>query len=291
MTDVELHARPAIPLTEALGRWRREARAGVLDTGRYRCRFFVWGRGTPLVFIHGLADRARSFVPLIAHLTDSFRCIAYELPTGERDRAKPASLRHADLVNDLFDLIDHLDVGQACLYGSSFGSTVALAALHRAPKRFLRAAIQSGFAHRTLAPAEVLMVSLAVHWPGRLGRVPVREQIQKRIDRPQFGDDEAMWRFFRANTATAPLKAVASRALILRRLDLRPLLPLIRHPILLVAGDSDAIVARDCTDELEKGLPHADRIEFPHCGHYPHYTHTAGLAEALRRFLLPPCGL
>src|SRR5258706_9643065 len=75
----------AIPLEEALFYWQREAVVGEYDTGRYRCRFFVWGRGQPLLFVHGVSDRARSFVPLIAHLTNFFRCIAYELPTAGGD--------------------------------------------------------------------------------------------------------------------------------------------------------------------------------------------------------------
>ncbi len=82
-----LESARSIPLDEALERWQREAEVGVCDTGRYRGRFFAWGRGQPLVFIHGMSDRARSFVPLTAHLTDSFRCIAYDLPTGKNDGA------------------------------------------------------------------------------------------------------------------------------------------------------------------------------------------------------------
>ena len=105
----------AIPLEEALFYWQREAEVGEVEASRYRCRYFVWGRGQPLLFVHGLSDRARSFVPLIAHLTNSFRCIAYELPTGEGDRARFDHLHHCDLVADVFMLLDHLNVGQACL--------------------------------------------------------------------------------------------------------------------------------------------------------------------------------
>ncbi len=282
----------AIPLDEALARWRVEARVGVFNTGRYRCRYFVWGRGQPLLFIHGLADRARSFVPVIAHLTESFQCIAYEMPNGEGDRAKLGGIRHADLIADLFALLDHLKCGQTCLYGASFGGTIALAALHAAPKRFLRAAIQSSFAYRKLAPMERAMASLARYWPGRMGDLPLARAMQRRADAPAFESAPSeIWAFQRANSAATPVRAFAHRALLVAHLDLRPMLPSITHPIMLLEGDRDTVVGRSCTDVLAAGLPHADRLEFTECGHYAQYTHSAAVAETLRRFLLPPCGL
>jgi 3-oxoadipate enol-lactonase len=287
-----IEAAPTIPLDEALARWRREAEAGVCDTGRYRCRFFAWGRGQPLLFIHGMSDRARSFVPLSAHLTDYFRCIAYDLPTGYRDGAKLRRISHADLVRDVFALLDQLKVGQACLYGASFGGTIALAALHAEPKRFLRAALQSSFARRKLAPAERAIASLARYWPGRMRDLPLRRRHQQKVDAPAFAAaPPETWAFQKANTATMPIKAFAHRALLISRLDLRPLLPSIQHPIMLLSGDRDSIISQGCIEQLADGLPHADRLEFHNCGHYAQYTHAAGVAEALRRFLLPPCGL
>jgi pimeloyl-ACP methyl ester carboxylesterase len=282
----------AIPLADALERWRREARVGEIDTGRYRCRYYVLGRGQPLVFIHGLADQARCFVPVIAHLTDSFRCIAYEMPNGAGDGAKLGSLGHSDLVADVFALMDELKCGQSCLYGASFGGTIALAALHAAPKRFLRAVIQSSFAHRRLAPMERAMASLARYWPGRMGGLPLGRAMQRRADAPAFAAaPEEIWNFQRANSAETPVRAFAHRVMMIADLDLRPILPAITHPVMLLEGDRDSVVGRSCTDELASGLPHADRLEFADCGHYAQYTHAAPVAEALRRFLLPPCGL
>jgi pimeloyl-ACP methyl ester carboxylesterase len=282
----------SIPLADALVRWRREATFSEFDTGRYRCRYYEWGRGQPLLFVHGICDRSRAFVPLIAHLTDSFHCIAYELPAGGADGARLDSLRHADLVVDLLALLDHLKVGQACLYGASFGSTVALRALSFRRRRFLRAALQCGFAFRRLAPAEKALADLARYWHGPINAVPLRNWLQRMADAQAFADaPPEMWDFHRANSATTPVRAFAQRARMIARLDLRALLPQITHPVLLITGDRDAVISRACDDELARGLPHADRLEFQACGHYPQYTHAAGVAEALRRFLLPPCGL
>ncbi|HEV3145388.1 MAG TPA: alpha/beta hydrolase [Gemmataceae bacterium] len=287
-----IESRASISLSEALQRWRQEARVGVCDTGRYRCRFFVWGSGQPVVFLHGISDQARCFVPLMAHLTDKFQCIAYELPTGMGDGANLSRITHADFVADLFALLDHLHCGQVCLYGASYGSTIVLKALHQQPQRFLRAVLQSGFAHLRMAPAEKLVARWMQRSRMRIRDLPLRESWQRRFDAPQFiGVPLDLWNFQVVNCGAAPVRAMAHRAWLLSKLDLRPILSQIRHRILLLHGDCDNVISQGTADELASGLPHADRLEFSECGHCMQYTHAAGVAEALRRFLLPPCGL
>jgi pimeloyl-ACP methyl ester carboxylesterase len=282
----------AVPIPVALARWHAEAQCGEFDTGRYRCRYFVWGRGQPLLFIHALMDQAKSFASLMAHLTESFRCIGYELPTGDSDGARLGSIRHRDLVDDVFALLDHLGVGQPCLYGASFGGTIALGALHAQPKRFLRAALQSSFARHPLAPMERLVLNFARWFPGCMGDVPFWHRRQERFDRPMFDSAPTQaWDLKRAPAASLPISAFAHRALMLSSLDLRPMLPAIPHPVLVINGERDTAIHRDASAELAAALPHADRLDFADCGHFAQYTHAPAVAEALRRFLLPPCGL
>src|SRR5271155_425383 len=150
----------ALTLAEAQTHFRCEAIRGVCDTGRYRCPYFVWGRGPTLVCIPGMIDDALSFVRPLALLSRHFRCIAYDWPNGGSDGAHWPTYRHRDLVADLFALLDHLDVGEAIVAGYSFGSTVALAALHAQPRRLPCGVLLSGFARRPLAPAEALLAAV-----------------------------------------------------------------------------------------------------------------------------------
>src|SRR5438105_1652964 len=78
---------PRVDLAEALARFESEAVRGVCATGRYRCRYFVWGEGPPLLFIHGMGDSSSAYVPMISVLAKEFRCIAYDQPTGKGDGA------------------------------------------------------------------------------------------------------------------------------------------------------------------------------------------------------------
>ncbi|MBV9122610.1 MAG: alpha/beta hydrolase, partial [Planctomycetes bacterium] len=169
------------------------------------------------------------------------------------------------------------------------GGTVALAVMRAYPERVNRAVIQGSFARRPLAPAEVLLAGLARYWPGPMSRLPLRRAILHRTHHEPFSNrPEEVWEFFLSRWGAQPMAAVARRALLLHRLDLRPTLAEIRHPVLLVCGDADPLVSPSCEEELLRGLPNVVRVQLENCGHLPLFTHPGTLADLLRGFLLPP---
>lgn len=280
---------PTLSVAEALRRFDREAQRGVCDTGRYRCRYSAWGDGPTLVLVPGLASDARSFALLASRLMRHFRVVVYDLPTGRGDGANLGRYRHADLTADFFALLDHLNAQQAYVSGFSFGSTIALAALHTRPERLPRAVLQSGFARRPLAPAEILLARLTRHWQAPLAAMPARSMLLRWTHSAPFaGQPPELWQFFVERNGVSPVAAAAHRALLVHGLDLRPLLARIRQPVLLVSGDADPLVNAACMEELRHGLPNAAHIELRDCGHHALFTHPTQLAEAMRQFLLPP---
>jgi pimeloyl-ACP methyl ester carboxylesterase len=278
-------------LEEALQRFEREAVHGICATGRYRCPYFSWGNGPPLLFLHGLGDLACSYVPVISVLANHFRCIAYEQPTGRGDEAQLSRYTHTDFVQDLFVLLDELGLRQSYVFGTSFGSTIALAAMRAQPERVPRAILAGGFAQRLLSPAEGLLAQLVRRLPGTMGLVPFRRLIGKHALGSHASSRPELFEFFLRNTGHPPFSAMGRRALMLQQLDLRALLPEIRQPVLLICGEYDAVVRRDCEAVLLQGLPHCTRVELADCGHMAHYTHPEVVAELVRQFLTPPpCG-
>jgi pimeloyl-ACP methyl ester carboxylesterase len=274
---------------EAARRFEREAVRGVFRTGRYRCNYFVWGSGAPLLFIPGLSDGGASFMLPIALLSGNFRCIAYDLPRGGNDAARLGSYRHEDLVDDALSLLDYLSVRRSYVFGSSFGSTVALRAMHRHPDRLPRGILQGGFAWRPLARAEVRLCRLARYLPGTLKQLPFRTKALRRSHGGPFANCSAdRWQLFLRRVGVSPIRAVAHHALILNGVDLRPALSEICQPILLICGDRDPLVRSWCAETLSQGLPNARRLDLLNCGHFPYFTHPEPLAEVVREFLTPP---
>ncbi|MFO0966610.1 MAG: alpha/beta hydrolase [Gemmataceae bacterium] len=275
-----------LTLAHALARLDRDAAHGYCDTGRYRPPFYVWGEGPPLVFIPGLADDRLSFALVISRLSQHFCCVAYDLPGGKDDGARLGRLRHADLVADLFALLDSLRLSRAHLFGSSFGSTIALAAAHARPERVERIVLAGGFARRPLALGENVLTAFARYWPWSMGDLPLRDETLKLAHGGPFRrQPPEVWDWFLTRSGSAPMAAVARRARILNRLDLRPILPAIRHPVMMICGDRDPLVGKDCEAELLHGLPHVSRAEIEDCGHMPQFTHPEILAEIIERYL------
>jgi pimeloyl-ACP methyl ester carboxylesterase len=249
-------------------------------------RFAVWGEGPPLVLIHGLADAGRGFALVMRRLAPRFTCVAYELPNGLDDDAALGTYRHRHFAADLFALLDHLKLSRVALLGSSFGTTVALSAMAAAPHRFTKCVLKGGFARRPLAWYERLAARQARYWPGRLCELPFRLTAMSRIDRPTWdGCTPPARELFLWCNGWTPTRAAARRAVLLDKLDLRPLLPSIRTPVLLIGGDRDRIVPRHLEAELEAALPVVWRVEFANCGHYPQYSHPAAVAEVVGGFL------
>lgn len=270
----------------ALGAFDRGAAHATLDTGRYLMRFSAWGSGPPLLIAHGLSDAARGFAMVMHRLVPHFTCVAYELPNDLDDGAKLGAYRHRDYASDLFALLDHLKLDRVALLGSSFGTTIALRALAEGPERFTKCVLKGGFAHRPLKWYERLGARQGRYWDGRLCELPFREFAMKRACPATWNGCSPLARdlFLQCNGWT-PIRAAARRAVVLDALDLRPLLPAIRTPVLLIGGDRDRIVPPEREAVLAHQLLDVRRVEFSDCGHYPQYTHPSATADAVRTFL------
>lgn len=278
-----------IVLTETLARFEREAVRGVCDTGRYRLPYYAWGEGPPLLFVHGVGDSCRSFLRPISRLAAHFRCIAYDLPSGHGDGARLRRYAHDDLVADVWALLDHLGVKQSYVLGSSFGSTIALKAMHDQPGRLPRGILQGGLAHRPLRRAERFLAYVGRFLPGSMAGLPLRKKILRNVTGRAFQEAfPDVWNYFLDTSGRARVAAFACQACLLHRLDLRPILPAIRQPVLLICGDRDRLVPRPYEEVLLQGLPSAGRVILEGCGHVPSYTHAELMAEVIRRFLTPP---
>jgi pimeloyl-ACP methyl ester carboxylesterase len=265
------------------------ATVGRWDGPRYRMTYRSLGHGPPLILSPGIASTYRGYALMLNLLSSRFQTIVYDYP-GENpgDGAKLGKISHDDLVDNVFGLIDHLNLGRAFLFGPSFGSTIVLKALFREPRRFPRAAIQGAFAHRPLAAAERLALRFGRLLPGTASRLPFRNRLLEWNNKNHFPEIiEDRWHHYVEQNGLTPIAPMAARLDMLGRLDLRPILPKITTEVLVLQGNEDRIVARHHYDELVAALPNARGIVMPLVGHQPHYTHGEGMAQALNDFLLP----
>jgi pimeloyl-ACP methyl ester carboxylesterase len=272
-----------------VARFDRAAEVARWDGPRYRLTYRTLGDGPPLFLIPGIASTYRVYSLLLNKLAEHFRTILYDYP-GEHadDGARLGRITHDHLVDDLFGMIDHLNVGRAFLVGLSFGSTVALGALHREARRFPRSALQGGFAHRRFSAAERWALRLGRLVPGTASRLPLQRTVltyNSRLEFPTLLDDR--WDFYVEQNGLTPIRSLAHRVDLLSRLDLRPRLSTIPSEVLLLHGNEDRIVPRRDYEALKAALPRAEGMLMPTVGHQPHLTHADVLAQLIHQWLLP----
>jgi pimeloyl-ACP methyl ester carboxylesterase len=282
---------PCSPLNCALRRFQSEPQRGICDTGRYRCPYFVWGEGLPLLLIPGLVHGTWAYAGLASHLSKDFRCIGYDLPTGQRDGAVLGRYRFADLAADLIALMAHLHIEKAAILAYSFGSMIALAAAAKWPARCLSLILVAGYAHRQLAPLEIVAARLTRHWSHSLPALASVEGFLSR-DFKAFLHCQpfAQQCWIKKELGSLPLSAIAQRAIWVNGTDLvEPLLGEIGTPVALVYGDRDLTRTLTGASALRQELRQVSEIILPNCGGQAILTHPALVAQVIQSRLLPAC--
>ena len=248
------------------------------------------GEGPPLFVVPGIASTYQIYALFLNQLAERFRTIIYDYP-GENpgDGARLSRITHDNLVDDLFGLIDHLNIGRAFLAGLSFGSTVVLKSLHREPRRFPRAAVQGAFAFRRFSAAERMALVLGRLVPGTVKRLPLRQLVLTYNCKPEFPAILAdRWPFYleQERGDADPVTGTSSRSCSPHSTSAR-ILPEIQTETLLIHGREDRIVPLRDYDLLTSSLPNAHGMVVPTAGHMLHLTHAELEAKIIGDWLLP----
>lgn len=246
-------------------------------------RTLAWresGSGAPLLLLHGWGSASAVFDGLIEQLP-GYRLLAPDLPGHGASCPAPA-FELAALASDLLLWIDHLALERVALLGWSLGG---LLALHLA-------AMPQGRVSRLILLASTPRFTMSDDWPHGLPDAAVRA-----LGRDYRRDPQAtLDRFHRLQfqgESLVPERATpepeASSALagleLLRRVDLRPLLPAIALPALVIHGERDAIIPVGAGRFLAATLPEAQLCELAGSSHAPLLSTAEAVAAALRAFL------
>jgi pimeloyl-ACP methyl ester carboxylesterase len=275
-----------------VARYDAQAEVSRWSGPRYRMTYRILGEGPPLILPPGIASTYRTFALVLNRLGERFRTVLYDYP-GEHadDGADLVRITHDHMVDDLFGLIEHLNIGRVFLAGFSFGSTITLKALYREPRRFPKAVVQGAFAFRAFTHGERWALRLGRLVPGTVARLPLRRQIltyNSKSEFPSILDDR--FSYYLEQNGLTPICSLAHRAKLLTDLDLRPMLAHIPTELLLIQGNEDRIVARSYFEQLKDTLPRAEGLILPTVGHNPQLTHAEVMAGLIGDWLLPCAG-
>jgi pimeloyl-[acyl-carrier protein] methyl ester esterase len=247
------------------------------------------GSGIPVVLVHGWSFSSAVFSDEIGILSRTHRVIAPDLRGHGRSSAGAFTLRH--LAEDVARLVERLALDRPILAGWSLGAQVVLAALPLVRARVSAAVLVSGTPRFTVGDG----------WTHGL---PARS-VEVLAQRVRRDPSRALARFFDGMFAEGELdeagrgRAACARAAIplpdpeaaaagldlLAREDLRPGLPRLGVPTLLVHGERDPICPPAASRAMAVAIPGARLCVLPGVGHAPFLSRPGALAAALQPFL------
>src|SRR3954471_13149039 len=240
------------------------------------------GQGRDLLLLHSLLTDRGSFARVVPALGKSRRVLLAALPGFDRSTAAGPTIE--DYADRIAAFLPSLSRGKPDVIANGFGGViaVALAARHgdrigklvlcdttayfpesgRVPFRNMAAAVEKGGMSAIVDAAVKRIFS-----PDHLDKHP--EAVDERREVPLQSD---------------PLHfAAACRALAM--VDLRPLLPRIANPTLVVVGTLDSATPPELARELAAGIPGATLREIPDCGHCPPLQEPQKFLAQVRDFL------
>jgi pimeloyl-ACP methyl ester carboxylesterase len=248
------------------------------------------GQGEPLLLLNGGMMSMVAWEPLAAPLAESYRVVRCDfrgqlLSPGE---PRPDLAAH---VEDLVALLDALEIGKAHLAGTSFGGIVGLLLAARHPQRVASLAaitatdrITEAIWQGTVRLREAALEAAAGGDGGR-----VHDLIVPTTFTPEFlAAQSAALAFRRRQVAGLPpiwFRGVAAILAALQGLDLRPELPCIQCPTLIVAAENDVTFPPEHSRVLAAGIPGARLEVVPGTSHGLAIEHAPLVLPILRDFL------
>jgi len=244
----------------------------------------VFGRGRPVILLHGWLGSWGVWQETMAHLGRHYRAYALDFWGFGESGKKRDSYDVADFVSLVDQFMEQLGITRAPLVGHSMGGTVALSVAIQFPHRVSRVAvIGSPIVGSSLALALKLAgykpIAFLVYHQMTLFKLGIRLSAPFITKDPRWPD--MMNRDLSQTTLESFLYSIAS----LRRTDLRPFLSQIQVPVLGMYGDQDVIVNPNQWLVLKQGVPHAQIARYEAAGHFIMLDQPQAFVHRLQEFL------
>ena len=237
------------------------------------------GEGHPVIWLHEFGGEPASWDFQLAHFSKSYRCITYAARGFQPSETPQATEMYGQnqATADVAAVLDHLNIGQAHLVGTSMGSFTSLDFALEHPERVLSLTlVGNSSGPRTDDERERYRRDWVGHeirererFGGRgavaiLERDPAYQSFQKNL--PSVWRDYA--KRLSAQSLTGSLNILKTlhwnrRSIWADEVRLRA----ITCPVLLVHGDEDYYLVGETNHYLEQVIPGASRILFESTGH------------------------
>ena len=224
---------------------------GMIDVNGVRLWHRISGDGEPVVQIHGAGFGHFNFDPATPVLSQQFRVIDFDM-RGYGQSDKP--LQHYDMevwADDVAGLLDALGIGRAHIHGTSMGGMIAIVVAGKYPERTQSvvincAAAKLGSSGRLIFKNWIDIARLDPAGPGSrvLAELITWQALSKRF-LDENDDVELADTIQTILRDSNRLEVFTAACEAMRDMDLRPWLPRITSPALVLGGDEDLMTPWD----------------------------------------------
>lgn len=256
---------------------------GFAHLKHYTARYAVWGEGSPLVLVPGLAGGFELLGPLARLLARHFQVISYQLRGEDDCFALRRRFDRADLVEDLREFLDWCGLERPPVLGVSFGGVLALELAMRWPHR-LHALLTQGVGARF----ERGLMQQVAGWVLARYPLPSDSPFVNQFFQLLFGSRQEpgpLFEFVTRQCWQTDQSVMTHRLRLVESFDAGRALANVRVPALLMAGQRDLLVSQASLRQLAQSIAGSRHVELPGCGHLAFVSHPERVAAEVRRFL------
>jgi pimeloyl-ACP methyl ester carboxylesterase len=243
------------------------------------------GAGPAIVLVHGHPFNRRMWGPQLASLSDRFRVIAPDLPGYGASPSYGSHVTMRELAAAVLELLDTLAVDHATVVGLSMGGLVAMELALAHPERVDGLVLAATTAAPT-DPEETRTRRAVAADIEEHGMLTTTLDMASRLFGPTARSNPTLvLEVLTMMLTTRPAGAAAALRGRAERPDYTTLLPELRVPALVIAGDQDPYAPEPVVRQLVAALPDPDVVRLRGAGHLPNLEAPERFDAALRAFV------
>jgi 3-oxoadipate enol-lactonase len=242
------------------------------------------GSGPAIVLIHGHPFSRAMWAGQLDSLGDAFRVVAPDLPGYGESPARGETITPRGLADAVVELLDTVDVARATVVGLSLGGLVAMELGLGYPDR-VDGLVLTATTAAPLTPEEAEMRRSTAARLERDGMLDHALEMAGRLFGPAARrEPRLVLPILETMLTTSPAGAAAALRGRAERPPYHELLPALRIPSLVLAGDADFFSTAEITAQLVAALPDPEVVILPGIGHMPNLEAPERFDEAVRAF-------
>lgn len=258
------------------------------DVNHQQLYYQQYGEGPTLLLIAGFSADHTVWREIIKPLSENYHIITTDNRAAGRSSVPDTPFTVADMAQDHLCLLDHLNIHQAHVLGSSMGGMIALEMAHHAAEKVQSLILSNTTQHRSTVFSYFTDTQAALikqNTPPALLSKASLCWLFSYTFLSRFKSLDELVRLSLANPHPFSPQGFDLQNQALHQYDARPWINTIQQPSLVLGGEQDIIYMPHMTQALANALPNSTMHIFDACAHLPFLEQPQHFVRIVSNFL------